>query len=622
MVRKLAAVGGALAAAALVVTALVWGSAPSPARTAARHDRVEPVRAAIQEAPQQAGQGPLSVTKTPISDVVAADIPVGTVITYNLHIENTIDSRVKLDTVTDEVVPGPASSVASCLNGGPTFKGRGSYINCPTTHTVTQADIDRGSITDLATACGTPEGGTQGCSSGSFTIHLAGEAAEVGLVTAASPPTFFEAGQTITYTYHVTNTGGTPLDDIAVTDSALGPVSCPLSTLAEGESESCTATHITTEADVDAGQITSSAVVTATGRGRRVSHADSAAVDLEPPPGLVIFKSASVPEFGAAGTPVTYQYLVANGESVPLSAVTVTDTRVGPVDCPQTELPAHTDMTCEAEHTVTDADLADGGLDNTATATARTPAGRSVTASDSLRIPADAVAAISVSMTASASSFVQPDTDITYFYDVTNDGNVPLHDVTVRDSRRLAVRCPLTVLSAGQEMECSASRRTTAANIRSGRIDGIATATGRPPSGQLVSDDAELTIPAENAPAVSIVKTASTLDFSRAGQTVTLFYEVTNNGSRALDGLAVTDSSLGRITCPLAVLQPAQQMICTATHTVTSADARRGSLANSARVTATTPTGATRTADADLVLPESPIPDPVSPLLLVVPVTG
>ena len=56
------------------------------------------------------------------------------------------------------------------------------------------------------------------------------------------PGSSISAGTTVTWTYLVTNTGETPLDDVVVTDNQLpdDAISCPRNTLAVGESMTCT----------------------------------------------------------------------------------------------------------------------------------------------------------------------------------------------------------------------------------------------------------------------------------------------------------------------------------------------------------------------------------------------
>ncbi|HTU07743.1 MAG TPA: hypothetical protein VMG13_19470, partial [Trebonia sp.] len=83
------------------------------------------------------------------------------------------------------------------------------------------------------------------------------------ITKSASPPTFSGAGQTITYTYVVKNISSVPLHDVTVEDSRLGQIDCPMTHLDPGESMTCVATHVTTQADVAAGQIPNSAFASA-----------------------------------------------------------------------------------------------------------------------------------------------------------------------------------------------------------------------------------------------------------------------------------------------------------------------------------------------------------------------
>ena len=56
------------------------------------------------------------------------------------------------------------------------------------------------------------------------------------------PGPTIRAGATITWTYVVTNTGNTALDPVAVSDDQLGAITCPRTSLAPGETMTCTRT--------------------------------------------------------------------------------------------------------------------------------------------------------------------------------------------------------------------------------------------------------------------------------------------------------------------------------------------------------------------------------------------
>lgn len=57
-----------------------------------------------------------------------------------------------------------------------------------------------------------------------------------------APGPLLNVGQSIEWTYLVTNTGEVAVEDIAVTDDQIGAITCPSATLEPGESMICTAT--------------------------------------------------------------------------------------------------------------------------------------------------------------------------------------------------------------------------------------------------------------------------------------------------------------------------------------------------------------------------------------------
>ena len=62
----------------------------------------------------------------------------------------------------------------------------------------------------------------------------------------------------------MTNSGNVTLHNIALTDNRLGAVACLAATLAPGQPTTCLGYYLTTQADVDAGQITNTAMSPAT----------------------------------------------------------------------------------------------------------------------------------------------------------------------------------------------------------------------------------------------------------------------------------------------------------------------------------------------------------------------
>src|SRR5207249_4954331 len=129
----------------------------------------------------------------------------------------------------------------------------GASTSCTATHTITQADLDAGSITNTATSSG------NGVTSPSATATVTAiQTKGLTLAKSASPSTYSSAGTVITYTYKITNSGNVTLaGPFSVSDDKLGSIDpCGTGPLAPGASTSCTATHTITQADLDAGSIT------------------------------------------------------------------------------------------------------------------------------------------------------------------------------------------------------------------------------------------------------------------------------------------------------------------------------------------------------------------------------
>ena len=88
----------------------------------------------------------------------------------------------------------------------------------------------------------------------------------MSVVKTADPTTVTAAGDTVDYSFVVTNTGNVTVTGITVTDTFTAPagpeltVTCPDTTLAPAASTTCTASYTVTQADVDAGSIVNSAV--------------------------------------------------------------------------------------------------------------------------------------------------------------------------------------------------------------------------------------------------------------------------------------------------------------------------------------------------------------------------
>lgn len=91
-------------------------------------------------------------------------------------------------------------------------------------------------------------------------------APKLTLTKMANPINYSAVGQSITYTYKAVNSGNVPISGpFTVADDKLGAVGCGTTTLMPGDSTTCSAVHLITQADLDAGYITNKATVSGVG---------------------------------------------------------------------------------------------------------------------------------------------------------------------------------------------------------------------------------------------------------------------------------------------------------------------------------------------------------------------
>lgn len=179
-----------------------------------------------------------------------------------------------------------------------------------------------GSYSNTATASGTNNSTTVNDSS---TATYANP--ELTLVKSASPMYYLAAGETISYTFDVTNTGFVSLPGpISVSDDRASDENCPaVDTVGDGdsyfdpgESVTCTASYTILAGDVTAGSVTNTASVSVDGVS---SEPDSETVALA---ALTIDKDTSTETVGTNGI-VVYSIVVANTGQYDLTNFQMTD---------------------------------------------------------------------------------------------------------------------------------------------------------------------------------------------------------------------------------------------------------------------------------------------------------
>jgi uncharacterized repeat protein (TIGR01451 family) len=487
----------------------------------------------------------------------------------------------------------------------------GEVIDCTFDYPLTQADLDRGSVSNVVTAT------AYTVNSNTVTTNVATVPSKmITLTKTANPATYSSAGQEITYTYTIKNSGSTPLGpgQFTVADTAINnntAFNCGNvdATIAPGATITCTGKYLTTATDATAASIASNAV--ASGGGANPSQ----------PAAVTVTKTA-------VSTGATVQHTVADGEWLwqiarcygadPEATIAANKQLANPaqlkagivVTVPNigsngaVHAPANP---CIKKHIVQSTDTwtsiaqlygADPGLTQMANSNILT-VGKEVRVplyTQGLNIPllgsATAVPATSgllLTVTASKTTYSQAGETITYTYLIKNNGTTNLGPAqfTITDAliSPTAFNCGAsTTLSPGATTTCNANYVITQNDMGKDSIlnSAIAGAVGIPNSpaaGQKLT---------RAAASILLTVVANPTTYNAAGQVITFNYTITNTGTLNIGPtqFVITDILVNpaAFNCGAAnvTIAPTQTVTCSATYTTTENDLTKASFLNSA----------------------------------------
>ena len=576
----------------------------------------------------------------------AASFVAGQVISYRFVVTNTGNVPLRDVTVAETEFTGSGTApTISCPDTSSQPLGVDRSMTCTASYTITQDDVNAlpTPLRNTAEASGDPVGGGGRVTAPPATVEIPGNARPaIGLEKSVTPRTAHKAGDTVDYTFHVTNLGNVTLTDPSIDErvfSGTGGVpvaACPAGALNPGDSVDCTASYTLTQADIDAGAVDNTAVATATppGGGTAESGDSSARVLIPRETGLTLEKTSQTTSYTDVGQRIDYSFVVTNTGNVSLSGVTVNEGAfsgagsLSNVSCPADVLEGGASMTCTAEYTVQQADLDAGSIYNAATAQG-TPAGSQepVGAPPSdVTIPAEQRSALQLEKTADRAEASSGDR-IAYRFRITNTGNVSVVNPQVEEVRFTGagelsdVLCPQLVLAPGDSVDCAGFTEATDRDRAAGVIDNTAVATAHPPAGVGTprSNESSARVKILN-PAISLVKTADVERVTRAGQVVAYSFEITNTGNTTLTNPRVSEQeftgrgTMSDIVCPAeAVLEPDQSVTCKAEYTVVAGDLTGKPLRNVATSSADDASGAAVVSNESRVELPTPAPEPSTP---------
>lgn len=277
----------------------------------------------------------------------------------------------------------------------------------------------------------------------------------INLTKSADVSYYTSAGETITFTYTITNEGPLPLipgQDIAIRDGLVGNFTCGKisSAIPTGGTHSCTVTYTVTADDMNADRIASNAIAGVGTRlqsfASRLQSETARAVVQRATPSLTVTSATDVASVSQAGDVVNHTITLTNSGTLPITGLSVRDPVLTGLSCTPGRGANPGDLapgdvtTCTGLYIATQADFdtnggGDGVIRSSATVTGRAAGGRDVISETSeVSIAVELNPALGVTKTADDTTDVVVGQVITYTYVVTNTGNQTITNVFLSEA--------------------------------------------------------------------------------------------------------------------------------------------------------------------------------------------
>ena len=588
----------------------------------------------------------IALIKTGVFNDTNADncADVNETITYSFVVKNTGNttiSGIDIDDAMVNVIGGPITLAP----------GQEDAASFTAVYLITQADIDLGLITNTAIVSGLNPAGvlitdisdddsflqddptvTTLCQNNAIALI------KTGVFNDTNADNCADVNETITYSFVVKNTGNTTISNIDIDDAMVNVIGGPI-TLAPGQEDAAifTAVYLITQADIDLGSITNTAIVSGLNpAGVLITDTSDDDSFLQDDPTVItlcqnnaialiktgVFNDVDGDQCADVKETITYTFMVKNTGNTTISGVDIEDAMVNVLGGPITLVPGQEDTTTfSAIYLITQADIDTGSVTNTATVTGVTSAGVVVsdisdddilTQDDPTITPLCNLAVIALIKTAilgdeNGDGCIDLGETIIYDFVVTNLGNVPLTQVIVTDPMVTVQGGPVTILAGESDTESFFAIYTvTQDDVENGQISNQAIAEGLDPSGNVVNDLSDDNSNFENDSTVSILcqdpsiflekegvfNDENNSGFADVGETISYYFTVTNTGNLILFNITVEDPLPGLVVQggPIALLEPGQidATTFTATYIITQADIDLQRVVNQATVRSVT----------------------------------
>ena len=353
------------------------------------------------------------------------------------------------------------------------------------------------------------------------------------------------AGEEITYTITVTNTGNTILKDLTVRDDMLG-IDKVISEIKINGTNVISAQYTVTQDDIDKGGVIKNIVTV----GDKETERD---VNVEQNPGYTAVKTADKEKVTTAGEEIIYTITVTNTGNTTLKDIAVKDDMAG-INTKIDTIEVGKSASVTGTYTVKQSDIDKGGkIHNVATVGDKSP---------EKDVPVEQNSSYTAVKTADKEKVTAAGEVITYTITVTNTGNTTLKDIAVKDDMA-GINTKIDTIEVGKSASVTGTYTVKQSDIdKGGMIHNAATAGDKTP---------EKDVPVEQNSSYTAVKTADKEKVTAAGEIITYTITVTNTGNTTLKDIAVKDDMAG-IDETISEIPVGESRSVTGTYTVTQND--------------------------------------------------
>ncbi len=455
----------------------------------------------------------------------------GEEITYTITVTNTGNTTLKNIPVKDEMI-GLDETIES-IEVGKSVSRTGKYV-------VTQQDIDKGGVIKNVATVGdkTPEKTVTVEQNSSYT---ATKKADKEKVTTA--------GEEITYTITVTNTGNTTLKNIPVKDKMIG-LDTTIESIEVGESKTVTGKYIVTQQDIDKGEEIKNVATVGdkTPEEKTVIEQDSS---------YTAVKTADKEKVSKVGEEITYTITVTNTGNTTLENIPVKDEMIG-LDTIIEKVEVGKSVSRTGKYVVTQQDIDKGGvIKNVATVGDKTPE-KTVTVEQN--------SSYTATKKADKEKVTTAGEEITYTITVTNTGNTTLKNIPVKDDM-VGLDTTIETIEVGKSQILTGKYIVEQKDIdKGGVIKNVAIVGDKTP-------EEETTV--EQNSSYTAIKTADKEKVTTVGEKVTYTITVTNTGNTTLKNISVKDDMI-KLSTTIGTLGVGKSEKLTGIYTVTQEDIDKG----------------------------------------------